>query len=60
MEWSDDHLNFKATELRLGLPGSEAPEKVTCTIAKNNKRASQDVNEECTVNDEKDYTSLTE
>lgn len=25
---SDDALNFKATELRLGLPGSESPERV--------------------------------
>lgn len=66
LSFEDDDLNFKATELRLGLPGSEEPEKRRSTMTKNNKRASPEVNEEycrstsssCTlntgINDEKE------
>ncbi|KAM1234603.1 hypothetical protein FF1_004137 [Malus domestica] len=49
----EDQLNFKATELRLGLPGSsEEPENKKAApsppMAKNNKRASPDsAAEEC-------------
>ncbi|KAL7105380.1 hypothetical protein ACP275_07G040700 [Erythranthe tilingii] len=40
----ESHLNLKATELRLGLPGSTDQE--TVSPAKNNKRASPDSGEE--------------
>ncbi|KAJ7977315.1 Auxin-responsive protein [Quillaja saponaria] len=39
-------LNFQATELRLGLPGSDEPEKRSCI--KSNKRASPEVEESVT------------
>jgi auxin-responsive protein IAA len=38
---SDDHLNLKATELRLGLPGTNEPEKQSFAFVRgSNKRAS--------------------
>ncbi|GAB2298298.1 Auxin-induced protein 22D [Dionaea muscipula] len=43
-------LNLKATELRLGLPGSDEPEKQptsTSLITRNNKRASPMTAEDC-------------
>ncbi|KAG5250528.1 auxin-induced protein [Salix suchowensis] len=42
------HLNLEATELRLGLPGSdEVPEKTSATpSARSNKRASPEISEE--------------
>ncbi|KAJ6337016.1 hypothetical protein OIU76_006809 [Salix suchowensis] len=42
------HLNLEATELRLGLPGSdEAPEKTSATPSvRSNKRASPEISEE--------------
>ncbi|KAF7153707.1 hypothetical protein RHSIM_Rhsim01G0269900 [Rhododendron simsii] len=36
---SDDHFNLKATELRLGLPGSDVPEKQSSINVRGNKRA---------------------
>ncbi|XP_057467998.1 auxin-induced protein IAA4-like [Actinidia eriantha] len=40
------HLNFKATELRLGLPGTEEVEREATSSVRNNKRASPDTVEE--------------
>lgn len=42
------HLNLEATELRLGLPGSdEAPEKTSTTPSvRSNKRASPEISED--------------
>ncbi|KAA8527697.1 hypothetical protein F0562_035434 [Nyssa sinensis] len=40
-------LNLKATELRLGLPGTDESEKQTTSIVRNNKRASPDTVEDC-------------
>lgn len=34
-----DMDNLKATELRLGLPGSEEPEKPTVVLTRGNKRS---------------------
>ncbi|KAL7144847.1 hypothetical protein ABFS83_07G039600 [Erythranthe nasuta] len=42
---NESHLNLKATELRLGLPGSTDQEE-TVSPVKNNKRASPDSGEE--------------
>ena len=39
-------LNFTATELRLGLPGSEEVERQATSSVRNNKRASPDMAEE--------------
>lgn len=36
---SDDHFNLKATELRLGLPGTDEPEKQSSINVRCNKRA---------------------
>lgn len=36
----DQDLNFKATELRLGLPGTDECHEDMVSAAKNNKRAS--------------------
>lgn len=43
MNYESDEINLKATELRLGLPGSDEPEK---TYIKNNKRASPEISQE--------------
>ena len=40
---SEDHLNLKATELRLGLPGRDESDKQSSPSAKNNKRASPEM-----------------
>ena len=40
-------LNLKATELRLGLPGTDESEKETIPSFKNNKRSSPETNESC-------------
>ncbi|KAK6239125.1 hypothetical protein QUC31_004594 [Theobroma cacao] len=39
-------LNLKATELRLGLPGSDEPEKQSTPCIRNNKRSSSEISEE--------------
>lgn len=40
-------LNLKATELRLGLPGSDEPKKQSVTPSvRSNKRASPEISEE--------------
>ncbi|XP_059660415.1 auxin-induced protein 22D-like [Cornus florida] len=39
----ESNLDLKATELRLGLPGSDAPEKQSCPSVKSNKRASPEM-----------------
>ena len=39
-------LNLKATELRLGLPGTDEPEKQIMSSVRNNKRASPDTTED--------------
>ncbi|KAF8392287.1 hypothetical protein HHK36_022629 [Tetracentron sinense] len=43
----ESDLNLKATELRLGLPGSNESEKQTLLSVKSNKRASPEMAEEC-------------
>ncbi|GFY98835.1 indole-3-acetic acid inducible [Actinidia rufa] len=40
---SEDHLNLKATELRLGLPGRDESDKQSSPSARNNKRASPEM-----------------
>lgn len=47
MKFHGDDLNLKATELRLGLPGSEEPEKQAPQTSRNNKRASPEMAEDC-------------
>lgn len=47
MKFHGDDLNLKATELRLGLPGSEEPEKQAPQSPRNNKRASPEMAEDC-------------
>lgn len=42
-----DMDNLKATELRLGLPGSDEPEKPTVVPARGNKRSLQQTDEPC-------------
>jgi hypothetical protein len=42
-----DMDNFKATELRLGLPGSEEPEKPTIAPTRGNKRSLEATDEPC-------------
>lgn len=42
----DKELNFEATELRLGLPGTKESEKQPPKALKSNKRAFSDVNQE--------------
>lgn len=39
-------LNFKATELRLGLPGSDEAEKQSTPCVRSHKRASSVISEE--------------
>lgn len=39
-------LHLKATELRLGLPGSDEPQKQYTPNARSNKRASPEISEE--------------
>lgn len=44
----ENGLNLKATELRLGLPGTDQEaEKEAVSGVRNNKRASPDTNDEC-------------
>ncbi|KAI4349452.1 hypothetical protein L6164_010039 [Bauhinia variegata] len=52
MEKYESELNLKATELRLGLPGSDEPEKSSCTSngVRSNKRSSPETSEEESVN----------
>ena len=40
---SEDHLNLKATELRLGLPGRDESDKQSSSSVRNNKRASSEM-----------------
>ncbi|XWS36367.1 hypothetical protein CRYUN_Cryun20dG0079100 [Craigia yunnanensis] len=42
----ENDLNLKATELRLGLPGSDEPERQTTPSIRNNKRTSSEISEE--------------
>jgi len=43
----ESDINLKATELRLGLPGSDEPEKPSTTPGvRSNKRASPEISEE--------------
>jgi hypothetical protein len=42
-----DMDNLKATELRLGLPGSEEPEKPTVVPTRGNKRSLEETDEPC-------------
>ena len=42
----ENNLNLKATELRLGLPGSDEPERQTTPSIRNNKRTSSEISEE--------------
>ncbi|XVE77858.1 hypothetical protein DITRI_Ditri13aG0096900 [Diplodiscus trichospermus] len=44
----ENDLNLKATELRLGLPGSDEPERQTTPSIRNNKRASSEISEAVT------------
>ncbi|KAK3193644.1 hypothetical protein Dsin_024954 [Dipteronia sinensis] len=46
----DHDLNLKATELRLGLPGSDEPEKQTTSSVRSNKRASTEISQESNTN----------
>lgn len=51
-------LNLKETELRLGLPGSDKPEKETIYSLRNNKRAVPDsVEDRESVSDAKHETA---
>lgn len=43
----DNDLNLKATELRLGLPGTDDREEQTLFSARNNKRPLPDTSKEC-------------
>ncbi|KAI4301170.1 hypothetical protein L6164_034476 [Bauhinia variegata] len=51
MEKYEGELNLKATELRLGLPGRDEPEKSSCTSnsVRSNKRSSPKTSEEETI-----------
>lgn len=42
----ESDLNLKATELRLGLPGSDEPEKQSAPSVRSNKRASPEISQE--------------
>ncbi|KAF8401797.1 hypothetical protein HHK36_012743 [Tetracentron sinense] len=53
----ESDLNLKATELRLGLPGTNESEKQTPPSVRSNKRALPDMNEESR---SKNYSSVTE
>ncbi|XP_059632423.1 auxin-induced protein 22D-like [Cornus florida] len=46
MAYEGDY-NLKATELRLGLPGTDESEEQAMSNVRNNKRASPDTNEDC-------------
>lgn len=46
MNYGGDDLNLEATELRLGLPGSDGLEKQSSPGVRTNKRASPDVAED--------------
>lgn len=55
---NEDGLNLKATELRLGLPGSEEGDKEMVSSAKNNKRAlPEPAEEDCESKSESDARS---
>ena len=43
---NENDLNLKATELRLGLPGSDEPERQPTPSIRNNKRTSSEIAEE--------------
>lgn len=43
----DNDLNLKATELRLGLPGTDDREEQALFSARNNKRPLPELNEKC-------------
>ncbi|XVF28717.1 hypothetical protein REPUB_Repub15cG0054100 [Reevesia pubescens] len=43
----ENDLNLKATELRLGLPGTDEREEQTVSNVRNNKRPLQEADEEC-------------
>ena len=43
----ETNLNLKATELRLGLPGTDETEKEKLSGVRNNKRSSLETNDEC-------------
>ncbi|XVF80894.1 hypothetical protein PTKIN_Ptkin15bG0111600 [Pterospermum kingtungense] len=45
MDYEND-LNLKATELRLGLPGSDEPDRETTPRIRNNKRTLSEISEE--------------
>jgi len=51
----EKELNLEATELRLGLPGSDEPEKRA--VARSNKRSSPEASEEECISNGSDVTS---
>ncbi|KAJ0052428.1 hypothetical protein Pint_03204 [Pistacia integerrima] len=52
VKYESDDLNLKATELRLGLPGSDEPEKLS---SRSNKRASPEISQESKSNSSVSY-----
>ncbi|XP_031267587.1 auxin-induced protein 22D-like [Pistacia vera] len=52
VKYESDDLNLKATELRLGLPGSDEPEKFS---SRSNKRASPEISQESKSNSSVSY-----
>ncbi|XP_071940527.1 auxin-induced protein 22D-like [Coffea arabica] len=50
----ENDLNLKATELRLGLPGTDESEKESASCTKNNKRSLPECAEESAKNDDLD------
>ncbi|KAL7198698.1 hypothetical protein ACSBR2_021074 [Camellia fascicularis] len=45
MCYESDHLNLEATELRLGLPGTDEPQKQSSQIVRSNKRGSSEIDD---------------
>lgn len=58
LNFHGDDLNLKATELRLGLPGSEEPEKQASPSSRNNKRAYPEMAEDCRTTSKKKASLL--
>ncbi|XWS13764.1 hypothetical protein CRYUN_Cryun36dG0066100 [Craigia yunnanensis] len=56
----ENDLNLKATELRLGLPGTDEREEQRVSNVRNNKRPLQDADEECGANGKSDAQNETE
>ena len=55
----ENDLNLKATELRLGLPGTDEREEQAVSNVRNNKRQLQDADEECGANEKSDAQNET-